>query len=61
MSDRLVEWDLHNRALAEMETNWIRGRHPEYSDRQLFLAVVRHRYGDDLVRQAWPHEDLVAV
>jgi hypothetical protein len=59
--DRLDEWNQHNRALAEMEADWIRRRHPDYTDRQVFIALVRHRYGDDLVRQAWPDDELVAV
>ena len=61
VSERLEAWDAHNRAMGEMEAGWIRGRDPDYDERQVFLAIVRHRYGDDLVRRAWPHENLVAV
>jgi len=59
VAERLREWDQLNRALADMEVGWIRRRHPDYSDRQIFLASVRHRHGDDLVRGAWPSEALV--
>jgi recombinational DNA repair ATPase RecF len=59
MAERLEEWDGLNRAVADMERAWIRRRHPHYTDRQVFLATVRHRYGDDLVRGAWPDESLV--
>ena len=48
-------------AINEMQAAWVRGRHPEYSERQVFLAMVRLRYGDDLVRDAWPDEELVVV
>jgi hypothetical protein len=37
----------------------IRGRHPEYDDSQVRLALARLIYGDELVRRAWPGRDLV--
>jgi hypothetical protein len=37
----------------------IRGRHPEYDDTQVKLALARLVYGDDLVRRAWPDHELV--
>lgn len=37
----------------------IRQRHPEYDDEQVLLAFARLRYGDDLVRSAWPGRALV--
>ena len=61
IADRMEVWDAHNRAVGQMEADWIRRRHPNYSDRQVFLAIVRRRYGDDLVSKAWPHEVLVEV
>jgi GTP cyclohydrolase FolE2 len=61
VADRLDEWNAHNQALVKMEVDWIHRRHPEYSQRQLFLALARHRYGDELVRNAWPNESLVEV
>jgi hypothetical protein len=36
-----------------------RAQHPDYSDRQVFLALVRVLHGDELVRRAWPAEPLV--
>ena len=39
-----------------MEADGIRRRHPDYDDRQVLLAAARLRYGDDLVRAAWPRE-----
>lgn len=54
IEDRLDEWADLNRAVAEMEADAVRRRHPEYDDRQVFLAVVRQRYGDDLARRVWP-------
>lgn len=61
VEDRFEEWDALNRAVGEMEANWIRRRHPEYTEREVFLAVVHHRYGADLVSKAWPNETLVDV
>jgi len=54
IEDRLDEWADLNRAVAEMEADAVLRRHPEYDDRQVFLAVVRQRYGDDLARRVWP-------
>ena len=38
----------------------IRGRHPEYDDLQVRLALARLLFGDDLVRRAWPQQDLLS-
>jgi hypothetical protein len=59
VQDRMEEWAALNRAVAKMEADAVRRRHPDYSDRQVFLAVVRGRYDDDLVSGAWPDEPLV--
>ncbi|HYN31621.1 MAG TPA: hypothetical protein VES40_03275 [Ilumatobacteraceae bacterium] len=59
IAERLDEWQQLNEAVARMEADGIRRRHPDYDDRQVLLAVVRLRYGDDLVRAAWPDEPLV--
>jgi hypothetical protein len=59
IDERLEEWAEFNRAFARAEADGIRRRHPNYDDRQVFLALVRHRYGDDLVRSAWPEDELV--
>jgi hypothetical protein len=36
----------------------IRSRHPDYDERQAFLALVRLLYGDDLYAAAWPDQPL---
>jgi hypothetical protein len=54
MADRLEEWAALNRAGADMEAEAVRRRHPDYSDHQVFLALVRRRYGDELAGAAWP-------
>jgi hypothetical protein len=59
VEDRLEEWAALNQAVAQMEADAVRRRHPECSDRQVFLALVRKRYGNDLVGGAWPDEPLV--
>lgn len=58
--ERIARWEAFNRAGAEMEEAAVRRRHPEYSDHDVHLALVRRRYGDDLVRGAWPDEPLRA-
>jgi hypothetical protein len=57
---RLEEWEALNVAIAEMEASGVRRRHPEYKDREIFLAIVRRRYGDELYQSAWPGEPLLA-
>jgi hypothetical protein len=37
----------------------IRHRHPEYSDRDVQLALARLLFGDEIVRAAWPECPLV--
>jgi hypothetical protein len=59
IDERLEEWAEFNRAFARAEADGIRHRHRDHDDRQVFLALVRHRYGDDLVRAAWPNDDLL--
>jgi len=56
--ERLAEWVELNRAAAQMEADGIRQRHPDYDDRQVLLASARLRYGDELVRAAWPNDAL---
>jgi hypothetical protein len=36
----------------------VRSRHPEYTPRQVELAVIRMMVGDDLFRRAYPGEDV---
>jgi len=59
ISDRLDEWAQLNRGVARMADQAVRRRHPDYDDRQVFLALVRRRYGDDLALEVWP--DAAAV
>jgi len=59
LAERLDEWAELNRAVARMEADGIRRRHPDYHDHQVMLAAARMRYGDDLVRAAWPDEPLL--
>jgi hypothetical protein len=32
----------------------IRSRHPEYTERDVWYAFVRHLHGDEVFRRAWP-------
>lgn len=57
---RIAEWEALNRAMAQMEEDGVRRRHPEYDDHDVHVALVRLRYGDDLVKGAWPDEPLRA-
>ncbi len=59
VEERLDEWQQLNQAVARMEADGIRRRHPDYDDRQVLLAAARIRYGDALVRAAWPRDALV--
>ena len=59
VEDRLAEWEALNRAVADIEADGVRRRHPDYNDRQVFLAIVRRRYGDDMTRMVWPDDELV--
>jgi hypothetical protein len=54
MEQRLEAWAALNDAVAEMHAAAIRRRHPDYSDRQVFLAMVRQWYGDELATAAYP-------
>lgn len=57
--DRLDEWAQLNRGANRMAEQAVRRRHPDYDDRQVFLALVRRTYGDDLALLVWP--DAAAV
>jgi hypothetical protein len=43
------------RALA---ADGVRARHPEYTERQVRLAVIRLRLGEELFRCVYPAEDV---
>ena len=38
----------------ELARDGIRLRHPDYDDRQVFLAFVRMLHGDELFSKVWP-------
>ncbi len=52
--DRLDEWAQLNRGVNRMAEQAVRRRHPDYDDRQVFLALVRRLYGDELALEVWP-------
>lgn len=54
IADRLDEWVQLNRGVIQMATQAVRRRHPDYNDREVFLALVRQLYGDDLALKVWP-------
>jgi hypothetical protein len=58
-ASRIAEWEALNAHAVELEVAAVRRRHPDYTDREVFLAMVRHRYGDELFRLVWPGEPLV--
>lgn len=59
IGERLDEWAQLNRGVASMAKQAVCRRHPDYDDRQVFLALVRRLYGDDLALEVWP--DAAAV
>lgn len=54
IADRLDEWAQLNRGVNRMAEQAVRRRHPDYDDRQVFLALVRRLYGDQLAFEVWP-------
>ena len=52
--ERLEEWRQLNEAGIKMEEAAIRRRHPDYTDRQVFLALVVAHYGKELAGEVWP-------
>ena len=52
--ERLEEWRQLNEAGAMMEEQAVRNRHPEYNDREVFLALVLSRYGEEVAHEVWP-------
>lgn len=45
-------------SIRTLSATGVRARHPEYSDRQVTLAVIRMTLGEDLFRRAYPGEDV---
>jgi hypothetical protein len=48
-----------NEVLRRVAEDGVRRRHPEYTERQVELAVIRLRYGEELFQQAFPNENVV--
>jgi hypothetical protein len=44
----------------QLTRDGIRMRHPDYDDRQVFLAFVRLLHGDDTYSKVWPGEPLLS-
>ena len=59
VAERLEQWSALNQQIGHLEAAGVRYRHPDYSEHEVFLAIVRRRYGDHLFRAAWPDEALV--
>ena len=45
-------------AMRRVSEEGVRSRHPEYTERQVQLAVIRMMLGDELFRRAYPGEDV---
>ena len=45
-------------AVREIAAEGVRSRHPEYSDEQVRLAVIRLTLGEKLFREAYPGVDV---
>lgn len=46
--------------VREIAAEGIRSRHPEYAEGEVRLALFRLLYGDELTREVWPNEALLA-
>lgn len=58
-AERIDEWQQLNRGVIKMLEQAVRRRHPEYDDRQVFLAMVRRYHGDQLALRVWPEASSV--
>jgi hypothetical protein len=45
-------------AIRRVSAEGVRSRHPEYTPRQVELAVIRMMVGEELFRRAYPGEDV---
>lgn len=45
-------------SIRRVSEDGVRSRHPEYTQRQVELAVIRMMVGEDLFRRAYPGEDV---
>jgi RNA 3'-terminal phosphate cyclase len=48
-NERLAIWAETNHAFGVMQEQAVRRKHPEYTDREVFWAVLRARHGDAFV------------
>jgi RNA 3'-terminal phosphate cyclase len=48
-NERLAIWAETNEAFAVMQEQSVRRRHPDYTDREVFWALLRVRHGDAFV------------
>jgi hypothetical protein len=46
-------------AARQLTMDGIRRRHPEYTDEQVRMALLRLLHGDELLRTVWPDRALV--
>jgi hypothetical protein len=46
-------------AARALSASGVRARHPEYTERQVELAVIRLTLGEELFRKAFPGEEVV--
>jgi hypothetical protein len=53
--EQALQW---SEQVQELGRIGIRLRHPEYSDREVQLASIRLRLGDDLFRRVYPRIDV---
>jgi len=54
VEQRLEIWAELNAQLALMEDESVRRQHPDFSDHDVLVELVRRRYGDDLAQKVWP-------
>jgi len=60
MEDRLLAALAMSDDARQLSCDGIRMRHPEYDERQVFLAFVRMLHGDQTFAKVWPREPLLA-
>ncbi len=54
VEQRLETWAELNAQFAHMEEDAVRRQHPNFSDHDVLVELVRRRYGDDLAKKVWP-------
>ena len=53
-AERVRRWEEFNDALAAMESDALRRKYPDLTERQRFLIRMRQKHGVDLSSQVWP-------